>query len=136
VAEDTPRLQFGTRAPAVRRAVGPTAWVVLEELVLASNDDDAGGRRARASVRSLARELGLAKDTIAGALRRLTEAGLVRRDDQRRAGSGVFVPGSYVLDGVALANVLELDPARARRGSTPARECGIQASLFDGGVSA
>ena len=56
-----------------------------------------GERRvARASVRSLARSLGVAKDTAARAIRRLRVAGVVIGAQQRTA-SGVFDTGVYVI---------------------------------------
>ena len=79
----------------LRRALGPTAWVVFEELLLASTVTP-DGPRASESVRSLAGELGLAKDTVARALNRLRRAGLVRTI-QTRTSAGAFAAGSYLL---------------------------------------
>ena len=62
----------------LRRDLGPSAWLVIEELLLGSSEL-AGRRVVSLSVRSLARSLGLAKDTIARALSRLQAAGLVAR---------------------------------------------------------
>ena len=58
----------GGESSELRRALGPTSWVVLEELLLRSNgtSDECV---ARVSVRSLAASLGLAKDTAARAIR-------------------------------------------------------------------
>jgi DNA-binding transcriptional ArsR family regulator len=79
----------------LRRRLGPTAWVVFEELRLASaGPTDAC--EAEVSVRTLAARLGLAKDTIARALTRLRNAGLVSVS-QSRATTGVFATGSYQL---------------------------------------
>ena len=59
-------LVIGSAGGRVRRALGPTAWTVLEEMLLRSTA--VGERRvARVSVRSLARSLGMAKDTAARA---------------------------------------------------------------------
>lgn len=86
---------IGAGSIELRRQLGPTAWVVFEELLLAST-----GHRAdcvaTVSVRALAGELGLAKDTVAQALVRLRRAGLVAAHQSRTA-SGVFATGSYVL---------------------------------------
>ena len=49
------------------------------------------------SVRALADELGLAKDTVARAIQRLQRAGLVSRIDARLC-DGRFGHGCYVLD--------------------------------------
>jgi DNA-binding IclR family transcriptional regulator len=79
--------------PAARDVVvrlGPVAWVVLERIVqqaIADGDELVGC----ASVRSLAAELGLAKDTVARAVRRLRRAGLVEFVGER------FERGSYRL---------------------------------------
>lgn len=79
-----------------RRQLGPTAWVVFEELLLASTGTG-GGCVASVSIRTLADRLGLAKDTIARALGRLRRAGLVTAR-QARTDTGVFATGCYVLD--------------------------------------
>jgi DNA-binding IclR family transcriptional regulator len=79
----------------LRRRLGPTAWVVFEELLAVSTGS---GERCRAcvSVRGLGRVLGLNKDTVARALTRLAAAGLVDAV-QTRSASGVFATGSYRL---------------------------------------
>lgn len=77
----------------LRRQLGPTAWVVLEELLLASTGNG-DACRASVSVRSLASRLGLAKDTVARALIRRT--GLVTAHQPRTTG-GVYATGSYTL---------------------------------------
>jgi DNA-binding transcriptional ArsR family regulator len=81
---------------------------VLEELVL---NADAGSDDLTvlvpASVRALASEVGLSKDTVAAALRRLANAGLVRRQDERESDSGRFGHSRYLVDltstGIGLA---------------------------------
>lgn len=118
-----------------RRRLGPVAWVVLEELC----DHVDGGGEAHVSARSLAAVLGLDKDTVARALRRLSSAGLVA-GGQRREG-GRFGAGSYRLlvpeSGRAGSSTpMTTQPPRARRKS-PARSGGGRArpagqqSLFD-----
>jgi len=79
----------------LRRRLGPTAWSVLEELLLASGGP-ADQCRSSVSVRTLAARLGLAKDTVAMALGRLRRAGLVTAC-QSRATTGRFAAGSYQL---------------------------------------
>ena len=54
------------------------------------------GRVARVSIRTLAGSLGLAKDTVARAVRRLRAAGVVT-GVQQRAAAGVFDTGVYVI---------------------------------------
>ena len=79
----------------LRRRLGPTAWVVFEELLLVSAGS-VEACHASVSVRSLAARLGLAKDTVARALVRLRRVGLVTAT-QTRTVSGVFTTGSYQL---------------------------------------
>ena len=79
----------------LRRALGPTSWVVLEELLLRSHGTTHEWV-ACVSVRSLAASLGLAKDTVARAIRRLRDAGLVTVA-QRRTNAGVFATGTYLI---------------------------------------
>lgn len=77
------------------RRLGTTAWVVLELLTLEAADAD-GALVARTSARSIAEAVSVSKDTAAGALRRLADAGLVERRPQHRT-SGRFGAGGYVL---------------------------------------
>ena len=79
----------------LRRRLDPTAWVVFEQLLLEStgNGDTC---EASVSVRSLATQLGLAKDTVARALIRLRRAGLVDASQSRTA-TGVYATGCYTL---------------------------------------
>lgn len=102
------RVLIGRGCRRARRSLDPTAWVVLEELVLAADTEAAGSTvLAPTSVRALASQLGLSKDTVASALRRLANAGIVRRQDERDAGSGRFGHSRYVVDltstGIGLA---------------------------------
>jgi hypothetical protein len=127
-AATAPSLRFGTRAAAVRRKVGPTAWVVLEELVVGADRH----LRVVTNVRCLATELGLAKDTVAAALRRLKAVGILRRDRQQHAASGTFVAGSYVLTAAALSDVLSAadEPRRRTASRRPHRKDADQVTLF------
>ncbi len=107
---------------ALRRALGPTAWTVFEELLLVSTAS-AGERQASVSVRSLATRLGLAKDTVARALTRLRRAGLVT-PIQSRTSAGVFAAGSYLLtipDSIAFQAVSPLTRASTRSRSRQPR---------------
>jgi DNA-binding transcriptional ArsR family regulator len=79
----------------LRRRLDPTAWVVFEQLLLESTDCG-GVCRASVSVRSLAAQLGVAKDTVARALTRLRRAGLIDASQSRTA-TGVYATGVYTL---------------------------------------
>jgi len=87
---------LGPRAHELRAHVGWTAWAVLEEMMQRSTGD---GEHvvAQVSIRSLASSLGLAKDTVARAVRRLRDLGVIRAE-QHRSDSGVFQTGSYRID--------------------------------------
>jgi len=86
----------GAGAGAVsRRSLGPTAWVAFEVLVERS-ETVAGERVAVASVRAVAAELGVAKNTAARALAVLRAAGVVTVV-QTRDGAGQFAQARYVI---------------------------------------
>lgn len=74
--DQRPVLTLGPAAAEIRRALGPMTWVVLEHLG-ATAEHCAGESVSHESVRGIACELDLAKDTVARALRRLADAGLV-----------------------------------------------------------
>jgi DNA-binding transcriptional MocR family regulator len=92
-------LPAGQSAAEVRREVGPVAWCALECLFEHSTD---GGRSSVASVRAVAAELGVAKNTAHRALASLARAGLIEAV-QSRDGAGRFQSGRYRLhvDGLA-----------------------------------
>lgn len=77
----------------LRRGVGPVAWCALECLHELSVD---GGRSTVASVRVIAGELGIAKNTAHRALAALARACLIEAV-QRRDPGGRFRPGHYRL---------------------------------------
>lgn len=79
----------------LRRSLGPTAWLIFEELLLASAGTD-DRCTASVSVRSLAARLSLAKDTVARAMVRLRRAGLVTACPARTT-AGMFTAGTYRL---------------------------------------
>ena len=92
---------------ALRRDLGPTAWCALECLVEVAD----GEAVAAASVRSLAAELGVAKNTAHRALVTLARAGIVEAV-QHRATDGRFRPGGYRLH---LDDLLATTPTRRTR---------------------
>jgi hypothetical protein len=105
----------GESAGELRRSLGATSWMVLEELLRRSTGDD-GVRVTRVSVRGLARSLGLAKGTVAAAVGRLRDAGLVAAL-QDRDEAGQFAVGCYRV--CVPADVLAVVPATAPVASTP-----------------
>jgi DNA-binding transcriptional ArsR family regulator len=110
---------IGDRAAQVRRTVGSTSWMVLEELLVQSTGP-AKQPVAGVSVRALAASLGLAKGTVVRAIRRLRDAGLVTFAQQRTA-AGIFDAATYAIslpEGVAVVDVVAspvLAPERVGR---------------------
>ena len=88
----------GEREHPVRQ-FGPTASAVLTVLHEQSVAAD-GELLARVSIRGLALELGLGKNTVQRALRRLSAAGMIEAQ-QRRTNDGTFAAGHYVLTAAA-----------------------------------
>lgn len=136
---ETQRLTLGSSAPWVRRTVGPIAWAVLE--ALSEQGEQAGGRTvSHRSVRGLASDLSLANDTIARALNRLGDAGLLHHEADREP-TGRFGSGRYVL--TLPSNVFQADAgpqpehhasrATTRRGQQPVGEqLALLADTLDG----
>lgn len=92
-----PEVVLTAASREVRAAVGPVAWVVLEELAV-RGEPGGSSVTVATTVRELGEALGLSKDTVAAALRRLASDGIVRRDDERDGGSGRFGHSRYVVD--------------------------------------
>jgi hypothetical protein len=84
---------LGPGAPQLRRELGPTAWSALEVLVASTNADG----DARASVRTVAAELGVAINTAQRAISRLRNAGIVTHA-QHRSVDGHFAAAIYRLE--------------------------------------
>ena len=106
----------GTRGPEVRRRVGPVAWCALECLAGRPVVDGA----VEASVRSIADELGVAKNTAHRAIATLARAGLVEAM-QGRAGNGRYGGGRYRLrvDGLFADPPSMSKPSAQRKTPTP-----------------
>jgi DNA-binding transcriptional MocR family regulator len=81
----------------LKRTVGPTAWAVLEDVVLDVVPEE-GRYVARTSVRVIADHLGVTPGTVARALARLCNEGLVHREDRRDGATGRFGESVYVVD--------------------------------------
>src|SRR5438874_8049958 len=79
----------------LKEELGPTGWAVLEDVVL---DAVPAERRleARTSVRLIAGHLGLTPGTVARALARLCNQGVVHREDRRDSVTGRFGESVYV----------------------------------------
>lgn len=107
----------GPPAAALRRALGPVAWCALECLLERSDD----GRTTVASVRAVAADLGVAKNTAHRAIAALVDAGLVEPVQGRHA-DGRFRPGSYALrlDGVRASTPPSRAPGARHRAATTA----------------
>ena len=110
---------LGPGAVVLRRQLGPASWAVLETLVESAANRD-GGLVATASVRDLAPRLGLAHNTVARAVRRLVDVGVVTvvqtRDERGAFGASVYrlsLP-SHAID-VASAPIARVDVGRPSR---------------------
>ena len=123
---------LGPRAHELRSYVGSTAWAVLEEMMQRSTGDG-DHLVAQVSIRSLASSLGLAKNTVARAVRRLRDLGVITAA-QARSESGIFKAGSYRLAvpvsclSVACPSQPSVAPSAARPSS--ARRSSGQLSLL------
>jgi len=123
--DDSARLTLGPDSAPLRRELGPVAWCALECLV-ARSDPGRNGTTAAASVRSLAVDLGVAKNTAHRAISALVRAGLIT-SVQDRLHDGRFRAGEYRLhvDGILTAT----RPKPARR-PAPASHEPTQLSLL------
>jgi DNA-binding transcriptional MocR family regulator len=137
-APSEPSLVIAGRSRSLRRSLGLTAWAALEDLLLDASLQAPGRLCARASSRELAARLGVSKDTAAAALRRLTLAGPVQREDHRDTTRGVFARSVYVIDAARLDKSgirrQTAQPTRSTRRGSVAVAAGHsdgQASLFD-----
>lgn len=92
---DPAPIVVGSAAAPLRRSLGPLARCALECLVARATVDDSGPL-ADASVRSLAVELGVAKNTAHRGLADLVAVGLATAEHERRS-DGTFGPGRYRL---------------------------------------
>jgi DNA-binding transcriptional MocR family regulator len=117
-------------AAHLRRAIGPTAWVVLEALVQSADSTATDDFMTRQSIRDLAVELGLAKDTVARAVRVLREVGLLSHT-QGRGNAGVFEPGRYVisLPNDVFTSCAVIPPSERAKTSASKRATAAQMSL-------
>jgi DNA-binding transcriptional ArsR family regulator len=115
-----------------RRRLGPIAWSVLEELVSIGEGSD-GVVWANVSVRMLAVRLGLSKDTVNRAIRRLERAGLVVPGQVGHGDRGRFTTPSYRVElarlPMRIASERAAEPAAPRARRRPLAP--VQLSLLD-----
>jgi DNA-binding transcriptional ArsR family regulator len=106
---------------AVKRAVGVTAWAILEDIALDATLDAEGRLVAETNVRRIADNLGLSKNTVTKHLGRLREHGFVLHEEQRDDGTGRYETSRYVLDPSACLERFTHTPKRGARTSTEPR---------------
>lgn len=123
----TPTIVPGPNTAQARRRVGPVAWCALECLLERSD----GGMTVEASVRGIAADLGVAKNTAHRAVAALARAGLIKPIQERDA-QGRFRPGRYrLLLGDLVAPTATPAPSRSRQGAIPdAAAAAAQLSLL------
>ena len=127
-------------ARVLRRQLGPSAWTVLEELLLEAVEP----RVVETHVRQIAAGVGISKDSAARALRRLIAHGVITRRIGRDAATGSFGHSVYVLHLEVIAGAVTVtDPlvadnpkrVRAHRSARAPRRADSsndgQRSLFD-----
>jgi DNA-binding transcriptional ArsR family regulator len=111
---------------AVKRAVGPTAWVILEDIALDATLDGEGRLVAETNVRRLAANLSLSPNTVTKHLGRLREHGFVLHEEGRGEADGRFEVSRYVLDPSAAVERFTVTPsptaAAGTGGSEPCRK--------------
>jgi hypothetical protein len=86
---ERPLLVVTEGALRLRRRLEPTAWIVLEELVLQAEHTD-GHTVVAADVASICWAVGRSKDAVSRALRALEADGLISREELRDGVSGRF----------------------------------------------
>jgi len=117
---------LGPRAHELRAYVGPTAWAVLEEMMQRSTGDG-DHVVAQVSIRSLASSLGRAKDTVARAVRRLRDLGVIEAV-QARSSCGAFEAVPVACISIACPAQPSVSPSAARPPSV--RRSFVQLSLL------
>ena len=117
----------------LRRRLRPTAWTVWTAVLEHAVPHEDGSWFAAVSLRSLAGELDLAKDTVASAMQRLAAHNLVERRRQDHV-AGRFVAGGYVVHRPALpacTTTITIDPTASTSVGVPLRPFGPTVSAND-----
>jgi DNA-binding transcriptional ArsR family regulator len=104
---------------SVKRAVGPTAWVILEDIALDAHLDGEGRLVASTNVRRIARNLGVSRNTVAKHLGRLREHGFVLHEEVRAGANGRFSTARYVLDPSAAVERFTHSPGADHENEAP-----------------
>ena len=114
-------LVIDARSGTLRRRVGASAWVVLEELLLGATLDESTSEQAvvLATVRALATRTGLSKDTVSRSLHKLRSANIVATEALRHDDTGRFVSVRYVIGLSALPIVVRETEPEATSPRTP-----------------
>lgn len=108
----------------VKRAVGVSAWAVLEDIALDAQIDERGRLVAHTNVRRIADNLGLSKNAVTKHLGRLRVFGFVLHEEQRETSSGRYLASWYVLDPSACIERFTTTPDLDReRTSGPTEPC-------------
>jgi hypothetical protein len=94
------RLILTVESRVLKRSLGPTAWAVLEDVVLDAVQEE-GRWLARTSTRCVADHLGLTPGTVARSMARLCTEGIVHREDRRDVNTGRFGESVYVVESLA-----------------------------------
>ncbi len=112
-------LRVAPESREIRRALGTTAWAILEEVALDAHLDEQGCLVAVTNVRRIARQLGISKDTAARALLRLADAGLIQCQSRRKE-TGEFAGSVYVVHLVESSGLARLACYRCPATPSPA----------------
>ena len=99
---------------AVKRAVGLTAWAVLEDIALDARLDDGGRLVAETNVRRIAANLGIGKNAVSRHLANLRDYGFVLHEELRDTYSGRYEVSRYVLDPSACIERFTHTPSSAQ----------------------
>jgi DNA-binding transcriptional ArsR family regulator len=120
----------------VKRAVGATAWVILEDIALDATIDDHGRLVADTNVRHIAANLGLNKTTVTRHVARLRDHGFVLHEEARDDASGRWHSARYVLDPSACVERFTHTPAAESPPAPSSGELDEPVDRADGTMSA
>jgi hypothetical protein len=95
---------------AVKRAVGLTAWAILEDIALDAELDDQGRLVAHTGIIQIAANLGINKETVSNHLKKLRQHGFVLTE-QRNSSAG-FGGSFYILDPSACLERFTVTPTK------------------------